>query len=318
MAIGKARLIAYSENKSSLAEILKLFITNVILNEIYHHTKAEGSSQISILWKDISSEELFAFLGLCTVSGVLRTRKEPAANLWTTNTAYARLIFCATMARDWFFQILCVICFDDKITRNQWRSTDKSVPIRDAFESIISRFQMAYTPNEHIITDKQLVVFRGKCLFCMFIKSKPGKYGIIPWAATDANNFYACNMQACTGNNGGVRAKKQGSQVVKDMVCHMYGSGRGITTDNFFTSCEIANFLLTKDRKVVGTLRKDKTEIPALFLVGKQRAVHSSIFGFTNGLTLVSNAQVKKQDCHPPFITASRQHMHGRGKRSQT
>jgi len=71
----------------SLAETLKLFISNDILNEIYH-TNSEGSSLIPKLWKDISSEELFAFLGLCIVSGTLRTRKEPVVNLWTTNAAY--------------------------------------------------------------------------------------------------------------------------------------------------------------------------------------------------------------------------------------
>ena len=49
-------------------------MTDDILNEICHHTNAEGSSKIANLWKDISSEELFAFLGLCIVSGVLRTR----------------------------------------------------------------------------------------------------------------------------------------------------------------------------------------------------------------------------------------------------
>ena len=47
------------------------------------------------MWKDISSKELFAFLGLCIVSGILRTRKEPVAKLWTTNTSYARPIICA-------------------------------------------------------------------------------------------------------------------------------------------------------------------------------------------------------------------------------
>jgi hypothetical protein len=54
---------------------------------------------------------------------------------------------------------------------------------------------VAYTPNEHPTTDEQLVVLRGKCPFHMFIKSKPGKYGIKLWLAADAKNFYACNMQ---------------------------------------------------------------------------------------------------------------------------
>ena len=33
------------------------------------------------------------------------------------------------------------------------------------------------------------VMFRGKCPFCMFIKSKPGKYGIKLWVAADARIF---------------------------------------------------------------------------------------------------------------------------------
>ena len=88
--IVKPGLTAYSDNISSLTETLKLFITDDILNEICHHTNAGGSSRFPKMCKGIHSEELFAFLGLCIVSGVLRTRKEPAAKMWTTNTAYAR------------------------------------------------------------------------------------------------------------------------------------------------------------------------------------------------------------------------------------
>jgi len=38
---------------------------------------------------------------------------------------------------------------------------------------------------------------------------------------------------------------------------------------------------------LVGTLRKNKPEIAALFLNGKQREGYLSIFGFTSNLTLV-------------------------------
>ena len=135
------------------------------------------------------------------------------------------------MARDGFFRILHVIRANDKTTRNQLRSTDKLAPIRNVFESIISTFQMAYTPNEHIIIDEQLVLFRGTCLFHMFIKSKPGKYGIKLWVAADAKNFYACNMQVIHWQEWWIREKKQDFRVVKYMVCHMYGTGSCVTTD---------------------------------------------------------------------------------------
>jgi len=36
----------------------------------------------------------------------------------------------------------------------------------------------------------------------------------------------------------------------------MYGTRKGVTADNFFTSCELANLLLTKNMTVIGMLRK--------------------------------------------------------------
>ena len=98
-------------------------------------------------------------------------------------------------------------------------------------------------------------------------------------------------MQVYTAKSDGVMEKKQGLRVVKDTVCHVYVIRRGVTADNFFTSCascELANFLLTQNMRVVGTLRKNKPEIPGLFHSGKQGDVHSSIFDFTSDLTLVS------------------------------
>jgi len=69
---------------------------------------------------------------------------------------------------------------------------------------------MADTPNGHINIDEQFVEVRGKCPFCVFIKSKLGTYGIKLWVAADAKNFYACNMQVLTGKSGEVRKKKHG------------------------------------------------------------------------------------------------------------
>ena len=86
VVISKPGLTCYSENVSSLALTLKLSITDDILNEICHHTNAAGSSRIPKMWRDIRPEELFVFLGLCIVSGVLRTRKEQTAKLWTAST----------------------------------------------------------------------------------------------------------------------------------------------------------------------------------------------------------------------------------------
>jgi len=56
---------------------------------------------------------------------------------------------------------------------------------------------------------------------------------------------------------------------------------------------------------VVGTPRKNKPEIPALFLSGKQRNVNSTIFDFTNDLTLVSYVPARNKTV---ILTSSQHH----------
>ena len=54
---------------------------------------------------------------------------------------------------------------------------------------------MVYTPNKHITTDEQLVLFTGKCLFHVFIKSKQGKYGIKLRVADEAKIFMSATCK---------------------------------------------------------------------------------------------------------------------------
>lgn len=77
--------------------------------------------------------------------------------------------------------------------------------------------------------------------------------------------------------------------MVLELVNHLgVSSGRNVITDNFFTDLELGRQLLDRRMTLVGTLRKNKPEIPPEFLPHNQRAVLSSTFGFSNDFTLVS------------------------------
>jgi hypothetical protein len=59
----------------------------------------------------------------------------------------------------------------------------------------------------------------------------------------------------------------------------------------------MANLLLSRNVTLGGKLRNNEPEIPALFLIGKQREVCSStsILGFTNDQILVSHLPTKNK-----------------------
>ncbi|XP_072377788.1 uncharacterized protein [Diabrotica undecimpunctata] len=59
--------------------------------------------------------------------------------------------------------------------------------------------------------------------------------------------------------------------------------------DNYYTSYPLADYLMQNGRTVIGTLKKNQKELPPQFLPNKLRAIGSSIFGFQNNMSLVSN-----------------------------
>ena len=72
----------------------------------------------------------------------------------------------------------------------------------------------------------------------------------------------------------------QGARVVKDLVKEIENSGRNVTCDNFITSVSLARDLLQKKLTLVGTIRRNKPELPPKFRLAKGREVTSTVFGF--------------------------------------
>ena len=89
------------------------------------------------------------------------------------------------MARNGFSAITRCLRFDSKIDRPARRAQDKLAPIRDFCNQIFAKFRGNFRPSENLCVDEQLVLFRGRCPFRVYIPSKPGKYGPKIWVLAD-------------------------------------------------------------------------------------------------------------------------------------
>lgn len=96
-------------------------------------------------------------------------------------------------------------------------------------------------------------------------------------------------MQVYTGRSEGqAREQNQGERVVMDLICGLEKSGRNVTTDNFFTSLSLARKLKSMNMTILGTIRKNKGELPKELVATRKREKFSSIFTFQDQETLVS------------------------------
>lgn len=138
-------------------------------------------------------------------------------------------------------------CFDKRETgfARRMKTYDKLAPIKDVLDKWLEKLPFMYIPGPEVTVDERLVPFRGCCPLRQYMPNKPGKYGLKIWAACDAKNSFAWNMQIYTRKyTSRVPEKNQGKWVVLDMIKGL--QGHNITCDNFFTSYDLGQKLLNK------------------------------------------------------------------------
>ncbi|XP_028260881.1 piggyBac transposable element-derived protein 4-like [Parambassis ranga] len=248
-----------------------LFITPAIEKIILEMTNLEGFRKNGDSWKKMDETDLRAYLGLLILAGVYRSRGEAAASLWDAESG--RPIFRATMPLKLFHTYSRLLRFDNRESRPARRVTDKLAAIREVWDKWVERLPYLYNPGPDVTVDEQLVPFRGRCPFRQYMPSKPAKYGIKSWVACDAKSSYAWKMQVYTGKlTSGGPEKNQGMRVVLDVTEGL--RGHNVTCDNFFTSYELGQQLLKRKITMVGTVRKNKPELPPALLATKERMWH--------------------------------------------
>ena len=185
--------------------------------------------------------------------------------------------------------ILKHIRFDDLETRKERKNDDKFAPFRAMWEMFIQNCKRNYNPSENVCIDEQLVPFRGRCCFRQYLPSKPDKYGLKIFLLVDCKTGYIYHGIPYTGGvPGNGPTVGLASKTVKELVSDLHDSGRNITADNFFTDFNLADELLLKRLTLVGTVRKNKKDLPPEFQADKNRTVGSSLFGFDKNVTIVS------------------------------
>ena len=274
-------------NIDTIASAFQLFMNNNISETIIKYTNQEGARVFKKEWIPLDKKEFDRFLGCLLLIGVYKSKNEAVTELWSHENG--RPVFNKTMPRNRFTSLLRVLRFDDAAKRRREKLPDKMSPIRKVFEAWTDTLQMCYNVGENVTVDEQLVTFRGNCPFRQYIPSKPGKYGLKFWACCDSETAYVCNIQLYTGKQKGEpREQNQGTRVVMDMVKNLEKSGRNVTCDNFFTSFILGNHLKQKNLTVLGTIRKNRKEIPQQLLTTKGRQKNTSLFAFNEHGTMVS------------------------------
>lgn len=293
-----------ARNADTPINCLKLFITDNMLDIITIHTneKIEEYRQRLVgpkewFTKDITKEELQAVMGIFIYCGVTGSTKESLSDLWASDGT-GRPIFAAAMGYKRAEFIISAMRFDDKTNRQPRAAIDKLAAFREVFDAFNVNCTQYYNPGSCITVDEQLHSFRGRVNFKQYMPKKPARYGIKLFMACDSDTSYMLRAKVYLGKEGDQVQRGLATTVVCELIDALpeqQRRGRNVTTDNFFTSKELADRLKDKRMTLVGTMKQNKREVPTEFKASKKRAIGETIFGFTQEYTLSSYVPKKNK-----------------------
>lgn len=280
----------------SPTECFQLFFSENMLQNIITHTNEEISRKRALYkspldgsLKDLCDQELRALFGILILAGSLKDNHLSTKTMF--DSSFSGDKYRATMSERRFSFLIDCLRFDDKLTRELRKAENKLAAISELWEMLIENCKLHYKASSYVTIDEQLVGFRGKCPFRMYLPSKPNKYGLKIVLMCDNSSKYMLNAIPYLGKGTVPERKPVAEYFVEKLVGPISGSNRNLTTDNWFTSLPLAQHLLDECHiTTVGTIKKNKRELPIDFknLRYKERQVGSSLFLYHKDITAVS------------------------------
>ena len=222
-------------------DIIQIIVTwtNVTIGKVASKYAARSSTYAPTV-----ALEVKALLGVLVISGQKNDRHISTREMWSLETGCS--LYNVAMSKAQFRFLIRCLKFDDPDTRQSRRVTDKFAAVREIWDLFIEICVKLNVPRENLTVDEQLLAFRGRCPFCMYIPNKPAKYGIKLVLINDSASKYLLGGIPYLGKqetreNGNLLL---GHHFTLKLTKLYHGSQWNVTTDNWFTSVPLVSDLL--------------------------------------------------------------------------
>lgn len=289
-----ARSAGVAAGLTDPASLLKLLINEEIIDIMLRYTNAvimanRGARPTMQPYETriLTADELYAFLGLLIMTAALKNSRLRTQEIFSTTTGAP--IFSNTMSVNRFKHLLRFLRFDDKETAEERRRLRKFALFEEVWQMFCTNCQKNYHPSTYMTVDETILGFRGNCGFKIYQPQKPDKYGLKIVTLCDAGNSYFFNGVPYTGPVPRVRGSLMiPTQEAIKLTTPIHGSERTITADNYFTSTELATEMLQRNLTLIGTVRRNRSEIPQRMLEARRRDLMKSKFLYQEDRMILS------------------------------
>ena len=169
-----------ADTRKQPVELFELFIPHRELAAISYYTdnkintlKRKYKVQNDPTLSSLSIMELKALLGILILSGIKEDNHVGTDQMWSMVEGCP--LYRSVMSNRRFNFLMRALRFDDSDTRNRRLVEDRLAPVRSVWDAFVQGCMTSYVPGPNLTVDEQLVPFRGRCRFLVYIANKPAK-----------------------------------------------------------------------------------------------------------------------------------------------
>lgn len=268
-----------SATEKTPIDFYNLFVDDEIVDVIVTHTNLYAEQEIvkKIMleditpgsrinaWKETDPNEIKLFFAILLWMGL--DKKPSIGDYWSSSILYQNPI-SKFMSRNRFELLLSFIHFannEEAPPGNRLHKIDNLLLLLN------QKFSEMYEPGENITIDESMIPYRGRLKFRQYIPNKRHRYGIkayklcLPRGYTWHTKLYTGKEEREKGN------LTITTRTTMEIVEPLLDEGRVLYTDNYYTSVELAEQLLSRKTHLTGTLRKNRKHNPARVTKAKLR-----------------------------------------------
>lgn len=216
-------------------------------------------------WVDVSTEEIWTFLGIIILMGIHRLPW--IRNYWSTDSLLGVPLVRQAMSLNRFWQIRTNLHLVDNSTIHGKSSA--SSKIKPLIDCLNDTFLKRYNPGQELSVDESMVKYKGHCRGKVRMPKKPIKLGFKIWCCSCACCGYLCRFQVYDGKpcdpvtGKGVSEKGLVKRVVTDLVAPFAGQNHVVYCDNYFSSGPLVDMLLEMKIFLAGTIKRTAAGFPS-------------------------------------------------------
>ncbi|GLV54168.1 uncharacterized protein CBL_21012, partial [Carabus blaptoides fortunei] len=310
--------VHFQVEDNSAIEIFENFFYDKLIDLIVLETNkyADQSKNVSnkkhsriLKWTPTDRNELRIFFALLILQGIIQ--KPDIEMYWSKKHIIDTPFFPEIMPYRRFALIKRFLHFSDNNSYDpDTHPNPKLNKIWPVYTYLNKVFASSVTLERDIAIDESLMLYKGRLGWKQYIPSKRARYGIKSFMLCESKSGYIWSSIVYTGKgttfDEEYRNLPMSSQIVMTLMKPLLGKGYCLTTDNFYTSPGLADFLIQHKTDTYGTMRINRKDIPAEFKTEKLKK--GDIVAFQTGKLCIMRWKDKKDVCllstiHRPDFT---------------